>query len=319
MTITRFFVDALGSALDLGLATADDVLKHATPDVLARHLPRPLWSQLIAACLRAPRTDARLVVDTVTVANLCEHVPKPILWACLAEIGTRALGRSILAMPPAPRIEPPPPVAPLALGTSPGISAPIAVPVTPVVAPAPVVHVPAPVAPPPVAHPPVAAPAHVHTAVPGPAHAPVAPAIALHVPTRAQTEPPAPLGDPPPVGARAQAARPTASPTKPTPPVAPAPTNGAKTAAAPVASQPRRPQATATAAPQPAAKQPRTTPPSQRRGTTNSDFDLDTDVSGEWKAQKVEAVLVDVDDEQLVDWAQSDETITGGLDPDRKR
>ncbi|MCE9580041.1 MAG: hypothetical protein K8W52_43400, partial [Deltaproteobacteria bacterium] len=63
----------------------------------------------------------------------------------------------------------------------------------------------------------------------------------------------------------------------------------------------------------------RTTPPSQRRGTTNSDFDLDTDVSGEWKAQKVEAVLVDVDDEQLVDWAQSDETITGGLDPDRKR
>ncbi|MCE9579195.1 MAG: hypothetical protein K8W52_39090, partial [Deltaproteobacteria bacterium] len=183
MSITRFFVDALGSALDLGLATADDVLKHATPDVLARHLPRPLWAALLAACLRAPRCDAKLVVDTVGIPNLCEHVPKPILWACLAEIGTRALGRSILAMPPAPRIEPPPPVAPLAMGTSPGIPAPIAAaPSAPVAsiptpAPMPVVHVPA------VASAPIAAPV---MAAPAPLP------VAVHVPTRAQTEPPAP-------------------------------------------------------------------------------------------------------------------------------
>src|SRR4029079_2206689 len=102
MSITRFFVDALGSALALGLATPEDVLRHVTPDVLSVHLPRPLWSKLIAACLAAPRTDARLVVETISVANLCEHMPKPILWACLSEIGQRALGKSLLAMPPAP-------------------------------------------------------------------------------------------------------------------------------------------------------------------------------------------------------------------------
>ncbi len=307
MSITRFFVDALGSALDLGLATADDVLKHATPDVLARHLPRPLWAALLAACLRAPRCDARLVVDTVGVPNLCEHVPKPILWACLAEIGTRALGRSILAMPPAPRIEAPVLAPPLALGTSPGIPAPlVAAPSAPIVAPAPA------------AHPPVAAPMPV-VHVPPPVVAPAPLPVAVHVPTRAQTEPPAPLGDPPPVGGRA-----------PTPP--PPGTDQARARAEQWHQARRRgagdradqrgaapPTPQAAAAPAPAAKPARTTPPSQRRGTTNSDFDLDTDVSGEWKAQKVEAVLVDVDDEQLVDWAQSDETITGGIDPDRKR
>ncbi|HEY4244144.1 MAG TPA: hypothetical protein VGM88_30230 [Kofleriaceae bacterium] len=87
-----FFVDTLASALALGVATTDDILRHATPDVLSIHLPRPLWARLIAACLGAPRVDSRLVVETIGLPNLAEHVPGSILWACIYEFGQRAFG-----------------------------------------------------------------------------------------------------------------------------------------------------------------------------------------------------------------------------------
>jgi hypothetical protein len=102
VNVKAFFVDALSSALELNIATHDDVLRHVTPDVLAQHLPRPLWARLLAACLGAPRVDARLVVETIGVPNLCEHVPSHIIWASIADIAARALGtsRSVLAPPP---------------------------------------------------------------------------------------------------------------------------------------------------------------------------------------------------------------------------
>jgi hypothetical protein len=94
-----FLVDALTSALDLGLATPDDIVRYVTSDVLAAHLPRPLWARLLTACFGAPRVDAQLVVETVGVANLCEHLPLALVWACLAELGARALDHDFV--PPA--------------------------------------------------------------------------------------------------------------------------------------------------------------------------------------------------------------------------
>ena len=91
MNVKAFFVAALQSALDLGIATPDDVLKHATPDILANHLPRPLWARLFTACLGAPKVDAQLVIETIGVANLCEHVPAHLIWMCLAEVAARSL------------------------------------------------------------------------------------------------------------------------------------------------------------------------------------------------------------------------------------
>jgi hypothetical protein len=93
VNIKAFFVDALASALDLGVARPDDVLRHVTPDVLAQHLPRPLWARVISACLNAPRVDAKLLVDTIGIANLAEHIPSTIIWACIAEVGARSLGK----------------------------------------------------------------------------------------------------------------------------------------------------------------------------------------------------------------------------------
>ena len=92
MNLKGFFVATLSSALDLNVATPDDVLRHATPDVLANHLPRALWARLLTACLGAPRVDAQLVVETIGVPNLCEHVPANIIWACINEIGRRTIG-----------------------------------------------------------------------------------------------------------------------------------------------------------------------------------------------------------------------------------
>lgn len=101
MNVKAFLGDALASALELGLATPDDVLHHVTPDVLAQHLPRPLWARLLTACLGAPRVDGQLVIDTLGVPNLCEHVPAPVLWACMSQIGGRALGLEVaLGTPP---------------------------------------------------------------------------------------------------------------------------------------------------------------------------------------------------------------------------
>jgi len=100
MNIKAFFVDALSSALELNIAQPEDVLRHVTPDVLAEHLPRPLWARLLTACLGAPKVDARLVVETIGVPNLCEHVPASIIWGCIADVAARSLGKGMLAPPP---------------------------------------------------------------------------------------------------------------------------------------------------------------------------------------------------------------------------
>lgn len=100
VNVKAFFVDALGGALELGVGTPDDVLRHVTPDILATHLPRPLWARLFTACLGAPKVDAQLVIETIGIANLCEHVPSAIIWACIAEIGARSLGLAYTAPPP---------------------------------------------------------------------------------------------------------------------------------------------------------------------------------------------------------------------------
>jgi len=95
-----FFGEALGQALDLGLGSPDDVLRHVNPDMLAQYLPRPLWARLLTACLGAPRVDAQLVVETIGVPNLCEHLPGPVIWQVIAEIAARVLGQPYVA--PAP-------------------------------------------------------------------------------------------------------------------------------------------------------------------------------------------------------------------------
>ena len=96
MNLKGFLDTALTQALELGIGSPDDVLRHVTPELLSVHLPRPLWARLLTACLGAPRVDAQLVIETVGVANLCEHIPVAVMWNCLSEISTRSLGREFV-------------------------------------------------------------------------------------------------------------------------------------------------------------------------------------------------------------------------------
>ena len=104
MSAKRFLVDALSSGLSVGLATPDDVMRHITPEQLAEHLPRPLWARVFTASLSAPRLDSALVLETVGVTTICEHLPSDIVFACLTEIAYRALGKHLVAPPPAPSL-----------------------------------------------------------------------------------------------------------------------------------------------------------------------------------------------------------------------
>lgn len=301
MSITAFFVDALGSALELGVATPDDVLKHVTPDVLAGHLPRPLWSKLIAACLAASRVDAKLVVDSIGVPALCEHIPGNIVWGLLAEVAQRAMGKSILAPPPA--------VAGGRAPTSPGVSTPAPVAAAPAVDPAPVATaVPSGplgsntsrtfVGPTRTQTPPSGVPVAIKT----PATGPVAAASSTG------DDGPPPLGAPPRTSTLLGGLGASRTPTTATPP------NGSRVTGAGAST--RRPQAQAVPAAPVGRAGSRTTPPPVRRPTTGADFEIDTDISSDWK--KADPVPVDVDEDQLVDWAQAEETSTTGAEPHKR-
>jgi hypothetical protein len=265
-----FFVATLSSALDLGIATPDDVVRHVTPDVLSLHLPRPLWARLLTAALGAPRVDAQLVVETIGVPNLCEHVPSPIIWACIAEIAQRSLSgvpatpisRPASLTPPASRIEP------LSLATPP----------PEIRRETPARGTPAPVGP----------------TIPRPADALADVVAALESDDRQ--------------GAPAGRAR---TPTGPR--FRQAGTGIGRLAA----NSARRPQAPAPVPEERLAAPAQAQAPSAgkpvRRGQTEADaFDVETDVKEDWKNSLA------VEDEQLVDWTASEETMTSA-DEYRKR
>lgn len=275
VNMKAFFVAALQSALDLGIATPEDVLEHATPDLLAEHLPRPLWARLLTACVGAPKVDAQLVVETIGVSNLCEHIPAASIWACIAELGARALGGAvpvakpvtagpkplaassaagpINATPPTgvPRV----PAKPLSIGAPP---------------PAEVKSTPAP--------PPAKA---VSTNIPAPGSAVPIGIEDVVAELDAEAAPPARARTP--TGQRFRQTN----------------TNIGRLAQANQQQQ-RRPQAQAAVAP------PEVPPARPKRGETEIEVEIETDVktTDDWRT------ALAVEDEQLVDWSSSEETMT---------
>jgi hypothetical protein len=327
--LAAFLTAALESALHNGVATPDDVLRHATPDVLAAHVPRPVWSRLIKTCLEAPRVDARLVVETIGMKTLCDTVPPNIMYGCLAEIAMRALGKGLVASPPASVVAASAPVMPS--------GAPVS-------------------AMPPISR--MATPPHGtridasgRVATP-PAGATTAAAAAAKAAVASGTPPKGTTPDPasevtrvahPPAelskiaaekDVRGEPTRVGAPPREPEPqplgePPAPPSRGPGATTRANQATQPptggRRPQASAGAAQIPPtgretganAKLARGTPTSARRVSTATDFEIETDVNEQWKrtgqqppASGSGAIDIQVDEVDLVDWSSSEETAT---------
>lgn len=280
VNLKAFFVAALQSALDLGLATPDDLLKHVTPDVLSERLPRPLWARLFTACLGAPKVDATLVVETIGVPNLCEHVPAQLIWACLADIGNRSLGRKIdddqpIVLRPKSITSPLPTPQPVSSGRNRPLTAP---------------------------------PPDVITKPANPPLAPkVGPSIPTPVPGSASTQSLADIVAELEAEGREERATP--------PPRVRTPTQQRFRQSQPgsgigrlAQSNPRRPQA---------AMQPLANPGRTRRGETEAEAeDAETATSdpreGDWRS------ALAVEEEQLVDWQAADETLTIADDEPRK-
>jgi hypothetical protein len=266
VNIKSFFVTTLSQALDLGLATCEDVVKHVTPDVLSTYLPRPLWARLLTACLGAPKVDATLVVETIGVPNLCEHVPASIIWTCILEIGGRALGNAPLAQPRTVSVS--------------TLASPLAV------------------APPPPEKPRMQTPAKGVSTPVGPSIP--APGQAMTDLFNELEEDDKPIPPPSPAG---RARRPSQDRFRQSN------TGIGRLAQQNTARKPTTPAPAAAAVVESGTQR-------QRRGQTEADqYDVATDVA-DWKNQK-EAIAVD--DDQLVDWSSSEETVTTGDDYNRKR
>jgi hypothetical protein len=265
MSVTKFLTAAIGAALELGVGTADDVLRHVTPDVLGQHLPRPLWARLITACLGASKTDAQLVVDTIGVANLCEHMPGSVMWNVLADIAQKALGRSSSVMP----------------GKGATASG--------------VITSPAPSS----GSQPIAASGTIDARADSPRSRSSSrqPFRSVQTSGGGSSSSSTGAGASSRGGSALGSRRPQAAAT-PIPTPAPTTGSGATTSPSP--------------APASALVGSRVTPPSNRRGTTNTDFDIDTDVRAEaWKKGSGEVEVEVVDDDQLIDWSSAEETVTG--------
>ncbi len=274
-----FFVAALTSALDLRIATPEDVLRHVTPEVLAQYLPRPLWARLLTACVGAPKVDAQLVVETIGVSNLCEHVPGTIIWACIAEIGARSLG----GQAPATRREPTALTSSSAAGPI-RDSAQIAD--APTTARAPIKPLSIGSPPPPETRPaPAPPPSNRGPSIPAPGSGSALAVSVDDVVAELDAESSPPVRGRTPTNQRFRQTN----------------TNIGRLAAA---NQQRRPQAQA-AAPTQATDPPTEKPRPARRGETEIEVDVETDVGAQdWRT------ALAVEDEQLVDWSSSEETVT---------
>jgi hypothetical protein len=85
-----WFARVMESGLENEIFAPADVLAHATPDILASHLPADLLSKVLAAALAAGSMTPERVLETVTPELLAKHLPHEVLWQCIAAAAARA-------------------------------------------------------------------------------------------------------------------------------------------------------------------------------------------------------------------------------------
>ena len=85
-----WFARVMESGLEHQILQPADVLTHATPDILANHLPPELLSKVLAGALAAGTMTPERVLETVTPQLLALHLPHDVLWACIAAAAARA-------------------------------------------------------------------------------------------------------------------------------------------------------------------------------------------------------------------------------------
>jgi len=92
-----WFARVLESGLENQIFNPTDVLAHATPDVLANHLPPELLSRVLSASLASGSMTPERVLETVTPVLMAQHLPHDVLWACIAAAVARAGINSVVS------------------------------------------------------------------------------------------------------------------------------------------------------------------------------------------------------------------------------
>jgi hypothetical protein len=85
-----WFARMMESGLENDIFAPSDVLTHATPDVLASHLPAELLSKVLSSSLAAGSMTPERVLETVTPEVMAKHLPHEVLWQCIAAAAARA-------------------------------------------------------------------------------------------------------------------------------------------------------------------------------------------------------------------------------------
>ncbi|MBA3542746.1 MAG: hypothetical protein H0T79_24225 [Deltaproteobacteria bacterium] len=85
-----WFARMVESGLEHDILGPGDILTHATPDILANHLPPELLSKVLAASLATGMMTPERVLETVTPALLAKHLPHEVLWACIVAAAAKA-------------------------------------------------------------------------------------------------------------------------------------------------------------------------------------------------------------------------------------
>ena len=86
----QWFARMVESGLECQVFAPGDVLAHATPDILANHLPPELLSKVLAASLAAGAMTPERILETVTPQLMAQHLPHEVLWACIVAAAARA-------------------------------------------------------------------------------------------------------------------------------------------------------------------------------------------------------------------------------------
>jgi hypothetical protein len=86
----RWFARMMEAGLEEKIFAPSDVLQHATPEVLAQHLPADLMSKVLQTSLSAGAMTPEGVLETVTPDLLARHLPHEVLWDCIRTAAHRA-------------------------------------------------------------------------------------------------------------------------------------------------------------------------------------------------------------------------------------
>lgn len=88
----KFVQGAMVAGLECAMLEPEDISKHASPEVLAFYLPTALKAKLLHETLKLGKINPQIVLEVVGVDGLALHAPPHVIWGCMTDAASRALG-----------------------------------------------------------------------------------------------------------------------------------------------------------------------------------------------------------------------------------